>query len=277
MPVIKLENCTRCLKCVKDCPSNAIDIAQGTINDNCIHCGHCVAICPESTVFPDVGELKKLRSLKLSSVDFQDLSAGIRTCRSYRDKEVNEEILTLLLDNMKHYPSASNARPIEITFVKTRELVQRLNDQTAKTLLRSISLFTSPLLMPILQLLAPKIDLPRLKKYKRQFLARQKPGASLICHHAPVVILYHAPVSAYSLAGADANIWATYTSIYAHTLGLGSCFNGFIVMAMKRNKTLRKAFKLPENHQVYAALLLGHPKVKYLHEAGRARPKSEFL
>ena len=277
MPVIKLENCTRCLKCVKDCPSNAIDIDQGTINDNCIHCGHCVAICPESTVFPDFGELKQLQSLKLSSVEFQDLSAGIRTCRSYRDKEVNEEILTLLLDNMKHYPSASNARPIEITFVKTRELVQRLNDQTAKTLLRSISLFTSPLLMPILQLLAPKIDLPRLKKYKRQFLARQKPGASLICHHAPVVILYHAPVSSYSLAGTDANIWATYTSIYAHTLGLGSCFNGFIVMAMKRNKTLRKAFKLPENHQVYAALLLGHPKVKYLHEAGRARPKSEFL
>ncbi len=277
MPVIKLENCTRCLKCVKDCPSNAIDIEQGTINDNCIHCGHCVAICPESTVFPDVGELKKLRSLKLSSVAFQDLSAGIRTCRSYRDKEVNEEILTLLLDNMKHYPSASNARPIEITFVKTRELVQRLNDQTAKTLLSSISLFTSPLLMPILQLLAPKIDLPRLKKYKRQFLARQKPGASLICHHAPVVILYHAPVSSYSLAGADANIWATYTSIFAHTLGLGSCFNGFIVMAMKRNKSLRKEFKLPENHQVYAALLLGHPKVKYIHEAGRARPKSELL
>jgi len=67
-----------------------------------------------------------------------------------------------------------------------------------------ISLFTSPLLMPILQLLALKIDLRRLKKYKRQFLARQKPGASLICHHAPVVILYHAPVSSYSLAGADA-------------------------------------------------------------------------
>ena len=277
MPVIKLENCTRCLKCVKDCPSNAINIDQGTINENCIHCGHCVAICPESTVFPDVGELKKLPSLKLSSVAFRDLSAGIRTCRSYKDKEVEEETLDLLVDNMKHYPSASNARPIEITFVKTRELVQRLNDQTAKTLLSSISLFTSPLLMPILQLLAPKIDLPRLKNYKMQFMARQKPGASLICHHAPVVILFHAPVSSYSMAGADANIWATYTSIFAHTLGLGSCFNGFIVMAMKRNKALRKEFKLPKNHQVYAALLLGHPKVKYIHEAGRARPKSELL
>ena len=60
MPVIKLENCTKCLKCVMDCPSGAIDIDAGTINHNCIHCGHCVAICPESTIFPDDGLIEKL-------------------------------------------------------------------------------------------------------------------------------------------------------------------------------------------------------------------------
>ena len=31
MPEIQLENCTRCLKCVKDCPSDAIDIEKGSI------------------------------------------------------------------------------------------------------------------------------------------------------------------------------------------------------------------------------------------------------
>ena len=41
------------MKCVNDCPSSAIDIEQGIINNSCIHCGHCVAICPESTIFPD--------------------------------------------------------------------------------------------------------------------------------------------------------------------------------------------------------------------------------
>ena len=62
MPTIELDNCTKCLKCVKDCPSDAIDIEQGTINNACIHCGHCVAICPESTVFPDTDVIKKLHS-----------------------------------------------------------------------------------------------------------------------------------------------------------------------------------------------------------------------
>lgn len=277
MPVIKLENCTKCLICVKDCPSGAIDIDAGTINDNCIHCGHCVAICPESTISPDDGFIEKLTPEPVHSDSFQRLSAGIRTCRSYKGKEVEEEKLKLLIDNMKHYPSASNARPVEITAVRNKENVQRLNDQTALVLMKSIRVFTSPLVMPILQLLAPDLDLPRLSKYKKQYAERNKPGSSLICHHAPLVLLFHAAEKKYSLADADANIWATYTSIYANTLGLGSCFNGFIVMAMKRSKDMRQLFNLPAGHQVYAALLIGHPKVKYANEAGRRPPRVQVL
>ena len=113
MPVIKLENCIKCLKCVNDCPSDAIDIDKGTINSSCIHCGHCVAICPESTVFPDTGDIKGLNLSSVSPADFQQLSANIRTCRSYQLKEMDDETLNLLIDNMKHYPSASNARPLK--------------------------------------------------------------------------------------------------------------------------------------------------------------------
>lgn len=277
MPHIDLENCIKCMKCVRDCPSDAIDIEKGTINDTCIHCGHCVAICPESTVFPDEGDIYKLQPPSVSPEDFQGLSASIRTCRSYLDKEVDEETLNLLVENMKHYPSASNARPLEIIIVRSKEQVQKLNDQTAQQLIKAIGLITSPIIMPILQLLAPKLNLPRLNAYKKQFIARQSPGSSQVCHHAPAVVLFHAPATKYGMAEADANIWATYTSIFANTLGLGSCFNGFIVTAMKRSKAMRSEFGIPGKHQVYASLLIGHPKVKYSNEAGRPKPGVELL
>ena len=277
MPEIQLENCTKCLKCVKDCPSDAIEFEQGSINSSCIHCGHCVAICPESTIFPDAGSITKLKPKPVSSGNFRELSAGIRTCRSYADREVDEETLNLLVENMKHYPSASNQRPLEITIIKSREQITRLNNQTARNLIKSIGTYTSPLVMPVLQLLAPKLELPRLKNYKKQFMARNTPESSLICHHAPAVIIFHAPVTKFGMAAADANIWATYTSIYANTLGLGSCFNGFIVTAMSRSKAMRKEFGLPANHQVYACLLLGHPKVKYKNEAGREKPAVNII
>lgn len=274
MPTIKLEKCIKCLKCVNDCPSDAIDIDEGTINNTCIHCGHCVAICPESTVFPDAESIKKLNSNNFPPADFQHLSASIRTCRSYLSKEVDDEILGMLIENMKHYPSASNSRPIEITIIKTRDIIQSLDNQTAQRLIKTLKIITSPFLKPIIGFIAPKIEVSALNDYKNKFISRQTPESSQVCHHAPVVLLFHAPVSKYGMAGADAYIWSTYTSIYANTLGLGTCFNGFIVKAMDRSKSMRKEFKIPPNHNVYAALLIGHPKVKYTNETGREKPKA---
>ena len=116
-----------------------------------------------------------------------------------------------------------------------------------------------------------------LHNYRKRFIAQHTPDSSLICHHAPVVMLFHAPVTKYGLASEDSNIWATYTSIYANTMGLGTCFNGFIVKAMERSKSMRKEFAIPANHMVYAALLIGHPKAKYTNEAGRDKPESRYI
>jgi nitroreductase len=265
------------MKCVNDCPSNAIDIEQGSINKSCIHCGHCVAICPESTIFPDSDSIEKLRPETVAGADFKHLSASIRTCRSYQKKEVDEETLNLLIENMKHYPSASNARPIEILAVQSGERIQALNNLTAETLIKTIKLVTSAFMMPVLKVFAPKMEVARLNNYKMQFMAKNTPGSSLICHHAPLVMLFHAPVTKYGMAAADAYIWSTYTSIYANTLGLGTCFNGFITNAMERSKSMRKEFGIPAGHRVYAALLIGHPKVKYINEAGRVKPKAGLL
>ena len=277
MPSIQLENCIKCLKCVNDCPSKAIDIEPGTINDTCIHCGHCVAICPESTIFPDEGPINRLQAPTITAGDFQKLSAGIRTCRSYHKREVESEVLEALVENMKHYPSASNSRPIGITIVKTREIIDKLDQQTAQKLISTLRLVTSPVMRLILRIFAPKMGVSRLNAYKKQFIERQSPDSSQVCHHAPSVVLFHAPVSKYGMASADAYIWATYTSIHANTLGLGSCFNGFIVTAMKRSKAMRKEFGIPDNHQLYAALLIGYPKVKYTNEAGREKPKAILI
>lgn len=272
MPRIEIEHCIQCMKCVNDCPSDAIDIKSGSINDTCIHCGHCVAICPESCIYPDTQEIKKLKPVDFTPENFQELSASIRTCRSYLDREVEKDTLELLVENMKHYPSASNARPLEITIIKSKEAVKKLNHQTARTLIKAISMVTSPLVLPILNLLAPKMGLSRLNAYKKQFIERQTPESSQVCHHAPAVLLFHAPASKYGMADADAYIWASYTSIFANSLGLGTCFNGFITTAMKRNKQMRKDFNIPAGHLVHAALLVGHPKVKYKNECGRERP-----
>ena len=277
MPVIELEKCTRCLKCVKDCPARAITIETGEIADTCIHCGHCVAICPEMAVQPDFGNIFPLQHQSVTSEDFRNLTAGIRTCRSYLPKEIPDAVLLQLVDNMKHYPSASNARPVQITIVRSSEKVKLLNDLTATALIRMFSFITSPVIGLFIKLFVPSLDIQKLKRYKDSFVGLKKTNDSLVCHHAPAVLLFHGPVSKTGMLKADANIWATYTSIYANTMGLGTCFNGFIVKAMGKNSKQNQKFDIPVNHRVYASLLIGYPKVKYKNESSRKSPDVVML
>jgi nitroreductase len=262
---------------VKDCPASAIDIESGVIADTCIHCGHCVAICPESTITPDFGEIIPLQTSSISPEDFQNFSAGLRSIRYYLKKEVSDETIQLLIDNMKNYASASNARPIKITVVRSQEKIQLLNDNTLDTIIRPLKLVTSPFIKPFIKVLAPTINVKSLKKYKESFMLKRKTNSSIVCHHAPAVMLFHGPVTKYGMADADAYIWATNTTIYAKTLGLGSCYIGFIVKAMERNKGLRKEMNIPANHKVYAALVLGYPKVNYKNETSREKPAVNLI
>lgn len=277
MPVIDLEKCTRCLKCVKDCPARAITIETGEIADSCIHCGHCVAICSEMAVQPDFGDIIPLQQQSVTSSDFRNLTAGIRTCRSYQSNEIPDEVLLQLVANMKNYPSASNTRPIQITIVRSSEKVKLLNDSTASALIRMFSFITSPLASLFIRLFVPSMDIVKLKRYKDSFIEQKKTNDSLICHHAPAVLLFHGPASKTGMLEADANIWATYTSIYANTLGLGTCFNGFIVKAMGKNSKQNPKFGIPKNHAVFASLLIGYPKVKYKNKSSRKCPDAILL
>ncbi|MFA9388456.1 MAG: nitroreductase family protein [Prolixibacteraceae bacterium] len=277
MPTIHLENCTTCMKCVKDCPSSAIDIKSGIIASTCIHCGHCVAICPESTIAPDFGEITPLQALAVTPADFQNLSKGLRSIRYYLKKEVPLETIKLLIENMKHYSSASNARPLKVTVVRTPEKIQYLNDETTSTLLKTLSMVTSPVMSILLKFFAPSMNISGLKKYKKSFELKKQTNSSLVCHHAPLVMLFHGEKTKFDMSEADAYIWATNTTLYAKTLGLGSCFIGFIVKAMERNKTLKKEMNIPANHKVYAALVLGYPKVSYKNETSREKPEAQII
>jgi Nitroreductase len=272
MPFIIPEKCTRCLKCVKDCPANAIDIETYEIADTCIQCGHCVAVCSDMAVRPDFGDVFLLQPHQVTPKEFRNLSSGVRSCRSYLPKDVPDAVLLQLTDNMRHYPSASNARPLNITIVRSKEKVKLLNDLTEEKLIKLFSLVSSPWVSPLFKLAMPSTNIKKIRRYRDSFIARRDANQSQICYNAPAVVLFHGEVSKTGMAEADANIWAANTSMYANTLGLATCFNGFIVKAMDKRSKLNLRFNVPSNHKVYAALLVGYPKVKYRNETSRQSP-----
>jgi nitroreductase len=55
----------------------------------------------------------------------------------------------------------------------------------------------------------------------------------------------------------------TTLELLAASMGLGSCWAGFLMRAANGHKPLRRYLNLPDDHVVCAALMLGYPKFTY--------------
>jgi nitroreductase len=58
-------------------------------------------------------------------------------------------------------------------------------------------------------------------------------------------------------------IAVTYLQLAAMGLGLGTCFAGYVQIAMGLEPSLSKLVFLPEGSQVYSATLLGYAQYRY--------------
>ncbi|MFC2089813.1 nitroreductase family protein [Bacteroidota bacterium] len=273
MPEIELSNCTDCMKCVNDCPVNAIDLTNERILTKCIQCGHCVAICPESCFTPFHEEIIPLGDRVIKTEMLENHFAGLRSVRKFKKSKVSETDLNRLISNMKNYSSASNTRLLEITVVQDAEKIRILNDMTMDTIIRALNLGVHPLLRPLTAIFRPGLDFRLLSKYRKSFIKQRSEGSQAVCHGAPLIMLFHGPKISESMLDADANIWAANTVSLAATMGIGSCYIGFIVKSMARNKKLKAVFGIPENHVVHSVLAMGYQAVKYVNSTGRKEPK----
>ena len=88
-------------------------------------------------------------------------------------------------------------------------------------------------------------------------------GKDRLFYHAPAVILAHAESWDRS-ASFNCSVALYNCSLMAHTLGLGCCFNGFLVNAVNHSSTIKRWLGMPAGHKCYSAMTLGFSDVRYL-------------
>jgi len=79
------------------------------------------------------------------------------------------------------------------------------------------------------------------------------------------------------MASDNCLIAATNIANYAHALGLGTCFIGFLVWAMLLDRSLHERFRIPAGHRVHAALILGTPAIRYGFHAVRKPASVQWI
>ncbi len=255
---------------MKDCLSKVIEIKVGkaTIEDNkaCILCGHCGAICPEGAIsFISSEESEPVREYEdFKNVAYEELNQMIkmkRSIRQYKDKTVEIELIDKILEIGRVSPTAGNRQPLKFTAVKSPGKIEELKLMVMNTLYESSREYEGRYRIVFRNML---------KNYLKE-------GHDRLFYNAPSLICIYGDPKESGMLDLDGAIAAGQMTLIAETLGLGSCFIGFLNIAIEKNNEINKLLKIPEGNKMITSFILGYPDVKYLRTVPRNNLNVNYL
>ncbi len=272
-PRIDREKCTGCGLCAEVCVTfekrgKSVAIVHPEF---CIHCGSCGSVCPSSAIQDTSAETSKLTKKDLallpSPQSLQFLFQSRRSVRVLkRDKPISSADMHKILDACRYTPTGLNSQDINYIVIDSKEKIDELREMTMPGVERLFGMAERVASVPILgrrimgdqfvdqvkTLFAPGI--------KNDF-EHTRAGNDRLFFHAPAIMLVHGEKMddmAFSCSVALFN-----GSMMAHTLGIGCCMNGFLVLVATKDRKIKRWLGIPDNHKCYGAMTLGYQKVKY--------------
>ncbi|MFP4475270.1 MAG: nitroreductase family protein [Desulfatibacillaceae bacterium] len=273
------EKCNECLLCVQDCASAVFRDVGGqpvvVAPDACNRCSHCLAVCPRGAVEHealDAGQVRRAYKKDLDARAFREVVMTRRSIRHYKDRPVEDKVLEDILDLARYSPTASNTQQVEYLVVRDKELLRSVSRTIFGFGVRIWELTkTRPGRAVSAALDAAGSSVGRYLDRMEYYQSQTEDGRDYILHNAPCLIMVMAPAKA-AFACDDCNIAATNVTNYAHALGLGTCYIGFLLLALRFSKKLRKDLGVPRGRKVFASLVLGYPAIRHKYTVSRKPP-----
>lgn len=259
------EKCDRDGICALECPAHIIEMteqgpapAEGA-EEICIRCGHCVAVCPKAAI--SLENLTPAACMPIDMVPALDAAQAEyflrsrRAIRRYRKKAVPRAVFEKALDVACCAPTGSNRQPVEWLVIDQKEDVQKIAGHVINW-------------MRYVQKNHPETA----AAYNMEALINQwDQGVDRICRDAPQMVFAHALKDVGSGA-ADCHTALAYLELVLPSLGLGSCWAGYVNYAAGQWPDLAGMLNLPENHTCHGALMVGYPRLKYHRAPKRNTP-----
>lgn len=268
--------------CVRDCVMGVWRNIEGTSTvadtDLCNRCSHCIAVCPADAIIHDGLQKEDIEAVKRKNLQpdvYRDIVTSRRSVRQFKNQPVPREIIEQIIDVARYAPTASNNQDVGYIVVTDTELIRTI----AQNIFGLASRLYNLTKKGAGKMFFDMAGLSRNRYIKVMKYAQEEnagSGRDFILHDAPVLILIHAPKGK-PFTCDNCNIAATTIINYAHTLGLGTCFIGFMIIALKFNPWLRKKLGVPNDKRVYASLVMGYPAYRFANTVSRKKPEVQWL
>jgi nitroreductase/NAD-dependent dihydropyrimidine dehydrogenase PreA subunit len=276
MEVISYDSkkCRRCGLCVTVCMHGVAAFTKDALPrvtnpESCISCGHCIAVCPHDAVIHNrmrMGHFRPITPGMVSADEMENLLSSKRSIRHFSTKPVERSILERIIGAARMSPSVTNKQDRGFVVVSDSESLRRIEEAVLNHY-RRLLVVLNPAVIKALSLVAPRPagELRTAAAKFRALLDRAQKNENPVLRAAPVVVIIHAPTR--NAASRDDCLAAQhYLMLFAHTLGLGTCINGFIQFAPG---AVEKLLDIPKGRRIFAALTLGYPQFKYMKTVDR--------
>jgi nitroreductase len=216
-------------------------ISYGDPKSMCIRCGHCVARCPEDAVlFEDMGESFTFEEINnpeeiIAFEEMYKFFQGHRSIRRYKKLKVPNEVLQKIFNAMQSAPTGRNMRSESIAVISDKEQLKELSDAIQEALTN---------------------DTTWGWLYGERLANLAKEFESPVYFDAPHLIIVYSQLSMNIEIQNIANI-ITYGRLAAHSLGLGTCWNGWTKAGIEINPKIMKIARIRAKE--IGAFTVGYP------------------
>ena len=200
-----------------------------------------------------------------SPASLQFLLRSRRSVRRYKRKAVSRKDIKKILEAGRFTPTGLNRQGIRYIVITDPDRIARLREMTLPAVMKLFAMAERIASLPFSSYLLGEQFIKDLKSTYgpglKLFYDRTKRGEDRLFYNAPAIMLVHGEKvddMAFSCPVALFNC-----SMMAHTLGIGCCLNGFLVLAANHNTRIKQWLGIPRTHKCYGAMTLGYQGVAY--------------
>lgn len=248
---IDKEKCIHCGKCIQDCSAKALqfdDEKFPVINEKrCFKCQHCLAVCPVGAVSVCNKKPENSDEILPQNPDMiLNLIKSRRSCRHYKQENLNSEKLEKLKSMLRYVPTGVNFHKLHFAFIDDIEVMNEFRDYT-NTKIRN-ALTTKPV----------KIIAEKFSRYAKSIVS----GEDILFRGAPHLVVVSAPINA-PCKNVDPFIALSYFELYANSMNVGTCWCGLIQYCLQAVPELVDYLGIPDGYKPSYVMLFGEPDIKF--------------
>lgn len=287
---IDYELCNACGLCVEVCKGMPLYLENGRVEIDqsilfgCIGCGQCAAVCPKLCISVEGRELHPDDLFKLPPREeragyelFLGMLQNRRSCRTFKDREVEPDVIQQILDAVATAPMGLPPSEVEVLVLDGFAAVREFAEEVIEVYL-SKKWFFSPWMLTLMRPFMGKEVTELMRSFAAPlpdfFADKMAIGEDWLLYGAPLAMYFHAAPTSDPV---DFAVAGTYAMLAAESLGLGTCMIGTVGPIMKYMTKLNMKYGIPTDNNHGIMVIFGYPRIKYTRGIKRTLAKVDYV